>query len=466
MARVKKIPVKLLLPKNIGAMQISNDLTLIERKIMNIILWNSFNIERDNFINERSFNRDNKKYYKIGITVVEDILGYGSNNRMELKKSFSKLVETSLQFNILKKQNTDNNKWDTVASLLSHVTFDEEKNEMHYTFSEPIKDIIIKPTLYGWINLEEQKSINSKYSLALIEYLQGSIAITTRTKTRTEYIALDDYTKLIAGHKCNYDTFKHINQKLIKFPLKEVNDKSNITAKASFQKMGKKVVGISFDIEKNDVIVHNNNLELDFNSDNNTIINDNIQTNTATQTQEEQQVSELMILYDISERKRREYLKTYSPTYIKANISYLCKQPKWKDKKLPPALLIKAIEDNYDNYGEEKEVMNLKKNYIFELREILNPFIDKTGREFLRNIISDYQIHKDRKNNAEIQQSALLLKQSFKRIDFLKQELLKCGFDDEESILFEIGIKTDDDYSRIFFRSKEEINEIKEEICY
>ena len=60
MAKSKKREIILSLPKNIGAIQISNDLTLVERKIMNIILWNAFNIERDNIIEDRSFNKDNK----------------------------------------------------------------------------------------------------------------------------------------------------------------------------------------------------------------------------------------------------------------------------------------------------------------------------------------------------------------------------------------------------------------------
>ena len=46
MSKPKKREIILNLPKNIGAMHISNDLTLVERKIMNIILWNAFNIEK------------------------------------------------------------------------------------------------------------------------------------------------------------------------------------------------------------------------------------------------------------------------------------------------------------------------------------------------------------------------------------------------------------------------------------
>lgn len=61
MSKPKKREIILSLPKNIGAIQISNDLTLVERKIMNAILWNAFNIEEDNFAVAKSFNKEYKR---------------------------------------------------------------------------------------------------------------------------------------------------------------------------------------------------------------------------------------------------------------------------------------------------------------------------------------------------------------------------------------------------------------------
>jgi plasmid replication initiation protein len=474
MAKPKKKPVQLMLPKNIGAIQISNDLTLIERKIMNIILYNSFNIERNNFSENKTINKNNKKFYSINIHDIENSLGWErGKHRFELKQSLDKLVSTSLKFNILKKQNTDSGKWNVTASLLSAVITDEDEsnNEIYYAFSEPIKDLIIKPTLYGWIDLEEQKTIESKYTLALLEYLQGSIAITKRTETRTEYITVDNYKNLIAGDKSNYSTFKDINRFLIKNPLNELNTKTDIIAKASFQKSGRKVVGVSFDVKKEENTTQNQNLELDFHSNNQTAIEHNTQSQSPTENkthtspQETRKANELMIKYSISEKKRREYLKTHSSAYIEANIAYFSKQKEWKDKgNIPVGLLIKAIEDNYANYGDEKQEIELRQKYTFELRMILNPFFDKTDSRFLRNIIQDYQIYKERKDKENIKIYGTKLKQTLQRIDFLKQELLKLGYENEQSILNEVKIKTDDDFKEILFYSKEELKIMEEEV--
>ena len=75
-----------------------------------------------------------------------------------------------------------------------------------------------------------------------------------------------------------------------------------------------------------------------------------------------------MIAYNISEKKRKEFLQSFSSEYIEENIRYFSKQKQWKDKtkEIPPALIVKSIEDNYANYGIEKEEITLRQKYILE----------------------------------------------------------------------------------------------------
>lgn len=471
MSKPKKREIILSLPKNIGAIQISNELTLVERKIMNIILWNAFHIEKNNISIDKSFSKNNKKFYSLDISEIEEMLGWDKYvSRGEIKKALDKLVSTSLKFNILKKQNTDAGMWNITSSLLSDVITenDNNANEIYYAFSHGIKDIIIKPTLYGWINLEEQKKIESKYTLALLEYLQGSIAISKQTETKTEYIALDDYKKLVAGEGSNYDTFKHINQKLIKAPLQELNDKTELTATANFKKSGRKVVSISFDVKKDEYNPLHQTLELNFDSESDDKHKLTYTTNThiTTSLHNGRKINEMMINYSISERKRKEFLETFSPEYIEANIKYFSTQKEWKDKikEVPVGLIVKAIEENYANYGKEKDDINKRIQYIGELRLILNPIIDKTGSKFLRNILQDYQIYKERKDKEQIIRRGIDLKKTFERIDFLKEELIKLGFNNEADIMNEIGIKSDEDFKKIIFITKEELEFTRREV--
>ena len=151
----------------------------------------------------------------------------------------------------------------------------------------------------------------------------------------------------------------------------------------------------------------------------------------------------------------------FSHSHIEENIKYFSKQKEWKDKQIkdiPTGLIIKAIEENYANCGTEKDEMELRTKYIFELRIMLNPFFDKTDSRFLRNILQDYQIYKERRDVEQIERAMANLTEAFERLNFLKTELMRFGYSDENEILNAVGIKTDDDFKRILFYSKEELD--------
>ena len=173
-----------------------------------------------------------------------------------------------------------------------------------------------------------------------------------------------------------------------------------------------------------------------------------------------------MIQYNISEKKRKEFLNSFSCEYIEANIKYFTTQKEWKDKlkEIPIGLIVKAIEENYSNCGTEKDEMELRKKYIFELRIMLNPYFDKTDSKFLRNILQDYQIYKERRDVEQINRVGLILREALERMDSIVMELLRLGFANESDIMSEIGIKSDDDFERILFYSREELKKLKEEV--
>jgi len=174
-----------------------------------------------------------------------------------------------------------------------------------------------------------------------------------------------------------------------------------------------------------------------------------------------------MISCNISEKKRKEFLSMFSHSHIEENIKYFSKQKEWKDKQIkdiPTGLIIKAIEENYANCGTEKDEMELRTKYIFELRIMLNPFFDKTDSRFLRNILQDYQIYKERRDVEQIKTSGLKLKEAFEKMDSIKGELIRMGYANETSILQEIGIKSDEDLQRALFYSREELMKLREEV--
>lgn len=413
----KQKPVILQLPKNIGVIQISNDLTSVERKIMNVILWNATIIEKNNIFNQsKTMIKDDRKYYQISFYDIEEALEWGCyKNRSNILGSLENLVTTSLKFNVLGTQKTNHGKWNIVTSLLSSVISSQESSSIFYSFSDPIKDFVVRPTLYANLNLEMQKKIDSKYTLALWEYLVGEIAmlkVSDKSEDKltqfyssqnvTQYISIEDYREMVAGLDYNTNgAFKDINRELIKNPLKELTTKQIIKARPEYKKKGRKVTDVRFAIDNNYDLVESlllvkKDSTLKANSDKNNVSNqiykesnntvqplekdhsrienkayyhsqntNNVQTsapsakdkiNLIIDEQNEYKktiINNLLITYSVSELKRSEILQSQNLNYIEANIKYIIDNPEYFNKQNKAPLIIAAIKENYANYSDE-----------------------------------------------------------------------------------------------------------------
>jgi len=340
MTKKANTPVALNLPKNIGAMHISNDLTLVERKLMNIVLLNALYAERKQLTVQH--NDNGKKYYKITIEEITQHLGWdASNNTLKIKEAIEKLVSTTLRFYILGKQKTNNGKWNVVATLFSHAIFLDNGQDIMYCFNDVLKDIVISPTLYGTLNLQEQQNINSRYALALWEYLCGELSLGNGKQCTTPSMTLAEYVELVAGSNVKYVEFKHINKELIKEPLKEIVKKTQLQVVTEFTKEGRKTTGVKFDVStpkniQQDVIQIKNtsNFQHSLLEDNNSV----------------EKITEKLLDIGISEKKCKEFAKKYPASRIEANVAYALSQ--YKTPKV--GLVVKAIEENYANHGVAK----------------------------------------------------------------------------------------------------------------
>ncbi len=345
MSKPKKKTIQLMLPKNIGAMHISNDLTLVERKIMNIIILNSLRAEQKQLTIQ--YSEDNKKYYKITLSEIIEYIGWdGSNNRSHIKDALEKLVSTTLRFNILEKQKTDGGKWNVVTNLLGAVIYQDDAQEIHYCFNDVIKDIIIKPTLYGMLDFAIQQSITSKYTLALWEYLTSEISVSQGRKCTTEFLSIKEYVELIAGRNVKYEEFKYISKELIKEPLAELMQKTNLYVEHEFGKKGRKVENLRFIATLNSVELQNRDAQL--------------YPNESHNNQQNSDIYNLCKDIGISEVQCKKYSKLHTLDYIKSNIDYIKKV--YQNRKTP-ALYRKAIEENYAHY----EASNTRKQQSLDL---------------------------------------------------------------------------------------------------
>ncbi|WP_420006074.1 replication initiation protein [Arenibacterium sp. LLYu02] len=216
--------------KNVAAIHISGKLTLLQRKLSNVLLLNAY----DTLTSARS--------HTIDARTLAMMVGYNSNDMDSLRASLRALAETVAEWDMLDEQG--HQEWG-VSSLLS---FAKLKNGVcEYAYSPALAQKLHDPKIYALINVKIQRNFTSGHGLALYENCYRFV----RTGS-TGWWSLDIFRKLMGvDGSAYYETFKHLNAKIIKPAVAEVNKSSDIIIEPEIRKMGRAVSEIRFRIKEN-----------------------------------------------------------------------------------------------------------------------------------------------------------------------------------------------------------------------
>lgn len=141
------------LVKASAAIQISQKVTTVERKVWNVLLQNAYpELPKDDT-------------HSIPARTVLDRIGQSTNNYEYLRDRLRSLVSTQVEWNLLSK---DTNRWG-VAALLADA---EIVNGMvHYSFGGQLKKKLHSPSVFASFQLSLQTEFSCKYTLPLYEVL-------------------------------------------------------------------------------------------------------------------------------------------------------------------------------------------------------------------------------------------------------------------------------------------------------
>lgn len=216
--------------KNVAAIHISGKLTLLQRKLSNVLLLNAYDA------------LTSAQTHTIDARTLAMMVGYNSNDFDTLRASLRALAETVAEWDMLDEQGRQ--EWG-VSSLLS---FAKLKNGIcEYAYSPALAQKLYDPKIYALINVQIQRNFSSGHGLALYENCYRFV----RTGS-TGWLALDVFRKLMGVDGSDYyGSFKHLNAKIIKPAVAEVNKSSDILIEPEFQKKGRTVTDIRFLIKGN-----------------------------------------------------------------------------------------------------------------------------------------------------------------------------------------------------------------------
>ncbi len=216
--------------KHVAAIHISGKLSLLQRKLSNVLLLNAY----DALIT--------KQKHQIDARTLCMMVGYNSNDMETLKQSLRSLAETVAEWDMLDAEGKQ--EWG-VSSLLSYAKL--KGGICEYSYSPALAEKLNDPKVFALINLNIQRRFTSGHALALYENCYRFV----RTGS-TGWWPIDLFRRLMGVEgSAYYESFKHLNAKIIKPAVTEVNKTSNILLEPEFKKMGRQVAEIRFLIKEN-----------------------------------------------------------------------------------------------------------------------------------------------------------------------------------------------------------------------
>ena len=290
--------------KNVAAIHVSGKLSLLQRKLSNVLLLNAY----DTLTTQSS--------HRIDAQTLCVMVGYNSNDIDTLKTSLRGLAETIAEWDML--DDKGRQEWG-VSSLLSFAKLKDGVCE--YAYSPALAEKLHDPKVFALINLNIQRKFTGGHALALYENCFRFV----RTGS-TGWWPLDIFRRLMGVDGSDYyQTFKHLNAKIIKPAVAEVNRVSDITVTPEVRKEGRAVSHIRFKIARNPQL---SILDMD--------------DGTGVRKGE---VYAALIDIGVSDRLARQWIAQHGEAYVADKIAYLNRRG---DIESPVGYLRAAISGDYD----------------------------------------------------------------------------------------------------------------------
>jgi hypothetical protein len=222
-----------------AAIHITGKLSIIERRLVNILLLNAYD------------DLTLKNIHAMNVDLLCASLGWDvqSNNVQHLKKALRKIITTAIEFDSLDNAGAprQGGSWKEAgeyngSGLLAWAQI--KGGVCSYQYSDWLATNLKDPEIYAIIQIGVQRKFSSVYALALYE----NCLRFARTGS-TGYIPVQKWRGLLGAQAAMYDEFRHFNNHVLKKAMDEINAPeagSNMRINAEFQRTGRKVEAIRF----------------------------------------------------------------------------------------------------------------------------------------------------------------------------------------------------------------------------
>lgn len=319
--------------KHVGAIHISNSLSLLERKVSNVLLRNAWDTLLTNDI------------HTIRIRDLAQAIGFNSGDMDLIKDTLRALRNIEIQWNTLGRDRK--NVW-TTSGILASVRIFEGSGVCEYSYPPPLRSILRNPNIFARLNLLIQRQFGSKYALALWEYASGEVSLSgeenTKERCLTEWIAVEALHRLLGSENPAYAEYKIFNRDVLKPAISEVNRVSNLEIlDTETQREKRKIIALRFSIASKES--YQLPLDLDIPS----LLDEEAVSALPTEVNEEKAgLVRRMIKAGVDEKGARGISRSYGVDRITENLEWAVAQiESGRDIKRPGAFIVAAIRNDY-----------------------------------------------------------------------------------------------------------------------
>jgi hypothetical protein len=222
----QSLPADERLKKGVGAIHSSGKLSLVQRKLANVLLYSAY----DNLLSKRT--------HTIPVPIMCAMMGWDESNRIDyLKEALSALQETRLEFNL---REDGNEEWESMTMLsYAHI----KSGVCTWRYDEALAEKLYNPAMFAMINLQVQRRIDSAYALNLYE---NTFRFKDTNTGSTGWWELGFFREIVGATASYCDDFRLLNRKVIKPAVAKVNEVSDIVLTVEFEKKARSVVGLKF----------------------------------------------------------------------------------------------------------------------------------------------------------------------------------------------------------------------------
>ena len=182
------------LKKHINTIHCSNNLSLVQRKLFNALLFNAYP------------DLPHKQRFEISSRKLCELIGYKSKDTGKLKSALLGLITTAIEWGVIECATAQQTKW-KASAILTSAEF--SGGLCSYEYSQLMKDFLYQPEIYGRISVLLLSKFKSSYGLALYEN-----CVRYQGLPQTPWFTLESFRKLMGVSDEKYLVFKDFKKRV------------------------------------------------------------------------------------------------------------------------------------------------------------------------------------------------------------------------------------------------------------